>query len=58
MSLINDFLDISKIEANREELFLERVAVEDVCLSALSICLSACLFVCLSVCLGYLAFRV
>jgi len=36
MALINDFLDISKIEANREELFLERVAVEDVCLSALS----------------------
>ncbi len=36
MSLINDFLDISKIEANREELFLERIAVEDVCLSALS----------------------
>ena len=27
MALINDFLDISKIEANREELFLERVAV-------------------------------
>jgi signal transduction histidine kinase len=36
MALINDFLDISKIEANREELFLERIAVEDVCLSALS----------------------
>lgn len=36
MDLINDFLDISKIEANREELFLERVAVEDVCLSAAS----------------------
>ena len=36
MALINDFLDISKIEANREELFLERVAVEDICLSALS----------------------
>ena len=36
MALINDFLDIAKIEANREELFLERVAVEDVCLSALS----------------------
>jgi signal transduction histidine kinase len=36
MALINDFLDISKIEANREELFLERVAVEDVCLSAVS----------------------
>jgi signal transduction histidine kinase len=36
MALINDFLDISKIEANREELLLERVAVEDVCLSAVS----------------------
>lgn len=36
LSLINDFLDISKIEANREELFLEMVAVEDVCLSAVS----------------------
>ncbi|MEB3311443.1 MAG: HAMP domain-containing sensor histidine kinase [Snowella sp.] len=37
LALINDFLDISKIEANREELFLEMVAVEDVCLSAFSI---------------------
>ncbi len=37
LALINDFLDISKIEANQEELFLELIAVEDICLSALSI---------------------
>ena len=29
--LINDYLDMAKIEANHEELYPERVAVEDVC---------------------------
>ncbi len=37
LSLVNDFLDLSKIEANKEELFLEPVAVEDICLAAISI---------------------
>jgi signal transduction histidine kinase len=36
LSLVNDYLDISKIEANREELFLETIAVEDICLASLS----------------------
>lgn len=37
LALVNDFLDISKIEANKEEIFLETVAVEDICLAAISI---------------------
>jgi signal transduction histidine kinase len=37
MAIVNDLLDLSKIEANREELFLEKLAVEDICLAALSI---------------------
>ncbi|MDJ0659451.1 MAG: HAMP domain-containing sensor histidine kinase [Crocosphaera sp.] len=37
LALVNDFLDLSKIEANKEELFLETVAVEDICLAAISI---------------------
>ncbi|EAZ90983.1 sensor histidine kinase [Crocosphaera chwakensis] len=36
LALVNDFLDLSKIEANKEELFLETVAVEDICLAAIS----------------------
>lgn len=37
LSLINDLLDISKIEAKREELYIEAISIEDVCLSSLSI---------------------
>ncbi len=36
LALVNDFLDLSKIEAEREELWLETVAVEDICLAAIS----------------------
>ena len=36
LSLVNDFLDLSKIDANCEELFLERVTVEDLCVSVVS----------------------
>ena len=35
-TLINDLLDISKIDAAKEELFFERIAVEDVCLASIS----------------------
>ncbi|MEG3439910.1 HAMP domain-containing sensor histidine kinase [Pannus brasiliensis CCIBt3594] len=37
LSLVNDFQDISKIEANFEEIFLERLVVRDICLASLSI---------------------
>ncbi|MEC4892484.1 MAG: ATP-binding protein [Oscillatoria sp. PMC 1051.18] len=37
LSLINDLLDLSKIEAKREELFLERVPVEEICLASMSV---------------------
>jgi signal transduction histidine kinase len=37
MAIVNDLLDLSKIEANREELLLEKLAVEDICLASLSI---------------------
>lgn len=29
--LINDYLDIAKIDANSEELYIEKIAVEDIC---------------------------
>lgn len=31
LALVNNFLDLSKIDANREELFLENASVEDIC---------------------------
>jgi len=37
LALVNDFLDLSKINANCEELFWELVAVEDLCLAVISI---------------------
>ncbi|AGF52726.1 sensory transduction histidine kinase [Synechocystis sp. PCC 6803] len=36
LSLVNDFLDLSKIDARCEELFYEQVAVEDLCLAVIS----------------------
>ena len=37
LALINNLLDLSKIEANREELSLETVVVKEICLEALSL---------------------
>ncbi|MDB9313996.1 GAF domain-containing sensor histidine kinase [Spirulina sp. CS-785/01] len=37
LHLVNDLLDISKIEAQREELYIEPFAVEELCVSCLSI---------------------
>ncbi len=36
LALVNDCLDLSKIEAEREEIYLENIAVEDLCQSAIS----------------------
>jgi signal transduction histidine kinase len=37
LELINDILDLSKIEADKEELLIEKIAVEDICLASLSV---------------------
>ena len=36
LDLVNDYLDIAKINANREELYWERLAVEDICQASLA----------------------
>ena len=37
LDLVNDYLDIAKIDANREELFYENLPVEDICQASLAI---------------------
>jgi signal transduction histidine kinase len=37
LEIVNDYLDISKIDADRESLFVERIVVEDICRASLSI---------------------
>lgn len=37
MDLINDFLDFSKLEANKEELYIEEIEVEDICQTSLDL---------------------
>jgi signal transduction histidine kinase len=37
LEIVNDYLDISKIDADRESLFVERIVVEDICQASLSI---------------------
>jgi signal transduction histidine kinase len=37
LALINDLLDLSKIESDREELFLESIPVNDICLASMFI---------------------
>jgi signal transduction histidine kinase len=37
LELINDLLDLSKLEAAKEELLIEKIAVEDVCLASISV---------------------
>jgi signal transduction histidine kinase len=37
LELVNDFLDISKIDANKEEIYPEKITVEDICRASMSI---------------------
>ena len=37
LDLVNDYLDIAKINANREELYYENLPVEDICQASLAI---------------------
>ena len=37
LDLVNDYLDIAKINANREELYCENLPVEDICQAAMAI---------------------
>lgn len=37
LELINDLLDITKLEADKEELFIENILVKEICLSCLSL---------------------
>ncbi|AFZ37782.1 response regulator receiver sensor signal transduction histidine kinase [Stanieria cyanosphaera PCC 7437] len=37
LELVNDYLDLAKLEAQKEELFLENLAVEDICRASLAI---------------------
>lgn len=37
LELINDLLDITKLEANKEELFIEKIQVKEICQASLSL---------------------
>jgi signal transduction histidine kinase len=37
LALINDLLDITKIEANKEKLFIEKIVIEEICQASLSL---------------------
>lgn len=43
LELINDLLDLSKVEAGKEELIMEQIAVEELCQSCLSLFQERCL---------------